>query len=392
MSRQVNEPGRDFDCALVGGGLQNCLTALALWRRQPGMRIAIFEQAERLGGNHTWSCHGSDLPAGGLELLHPLVTARWAGYEVAFPSHRRTLSGDYFSIASTRLHQVVSERFAEHGGQLYFGSKVSSVHADAVELCDGRRFSARTVIEATGPAARPVRDGIGFQKFVGLELLLEGPHGRALPLLMDARVPQSDGMRFFYLLPFEPTRILIEDTYYSDDAELDVAAIEAQILGYAHDQGWQVQAIARREQGVLPLPLSPSLTPYRDGVLLSGYGAGFFHPTTGYSLPSALRFALEVAAHAGEPDFAARHARFLSWHARQSRFAALLTRLLFRAVQPGDRRHVLERFYRLPQDAIERFYALDTTALDRARILCGRPPQGLSLRAAWAARTEQVTP
>ena len=53
--------------------------------------------------------------------------------------------------------------------------------------------------------------------------------------------------------------------------------------------------------------------------------------------------------------------------------------LAFQAVPPAARRNVLERFYQLPEPSIARFYALTTTAFDRARILCGRPPRGLSL-------------
>jgi hypothetical protein len=35
----------------------------------------------------------------------------------------------------------------------------------------------------------------------------------------------------------------------------------------------------------------------------------------------------------------------------------------------------------LPEVSIRRFYALELTAWDRARILVGRPPRGLSLSA-----------
>ena len=47
------------------------------------------------------------------------------------------------------------------------------------------------------------------------------------------------------------------------------------------------------------------------------------------------------------------------------------------------RRNVLERFYRLPEAIIRRFYALSLTRADRLRIICGRPPRGLSLTTAW---------
>ncbi|HLL20601.1 MAG TPA: lycopene cyclase family protein, partial [Kofleriaceae bacterium] len=66
---------------------------------------------------------------------------------------------------------------------------------------------------------------------------------------------------------------------------------------------------------------------------------------------------------------------------RQLPFALRLNKMLFHWFAPHQRYNVLERFYRLPEPVIRRFYALELTGLDRARILIGRPPRGLSLRA-----------
>ena len=72
-------------------------------------------------------------------------------------------------------------------------------------------------------------------------------------------------------------------------------------------------------------------------------------------------------------------------HERQARFCRLLNWLLFCAYPQGERWQVLQRFYRLPEATIRRFYALDLTLADRARLLLGRPPGGLSWRAAWSS-------
>jgi lycopene beta-cyclase len=62
----------------------------------------------------------------------------------------------------------------------------------------------------------------------------------------------------------------------------------------------------------------------------------------------------------------------------------LLNRLFFAGFAPDQRRNVIERFYRLEPALVRRFYALDLTHLDRARIVCGRPPRGFSLSRALA--------
>ena len=80
-----------FDFVLVGGGLQNSLIALALNRRRPGLRVALVERAERLGGNHTWCFHAGDFTSDTAALIEPLVVRRWPGYEVHFPQLYRFL-------------------------------------------------------------------------------------------------------------------------------------------------------------------------------------------------------------------------------------------------------------------------------------------------------------
>jgi lycopene beta-cyclase len=245
-------------------------------------------------------------------------------------------------------------------------------------LADGTAIHARVVIDARGPEAHPGVGIIGYQKFVGLELELERPTTLSEPIVMDATVQQEDGFRFVYTLPLTPTRVLVEDTYFSDSAHVDSAALSARALAYAQALGLSLARIARVESGVLPLPASGS-APRAGSPLLAGYAGGWFHPTTGYSFPIAARLAEHVAQSTPETLFDARFDELAREHARQQRYAFLLNRLLFQAVPEAARRNVLERFYKLPEASIARFYALSTTAFDRARILCGRPPRGLSL-------------
>jgi len=104
--------------------------------------------------------------------------------------------------------------------------------------------------------------------------------------------------------------------------------------------------------------------------------AGLFHPTTGYSLPDAVRTASLIAASrdlSGSAlatlthDHAAR-----AWKARG--FYRMLDAMLFRAAEPAERYRVLERFYGLDAGLIARFYAARSTFGDKARVLMGRPP------------------
>jgi len=370
-----------FDLVLVGGGLQGGLLALAVLERNPGARVALVERGPRVGGNHTWSFHAGDVPAAAERVVEPLIDASWPAYDVAFPGLERTLASPYRTISSARFATVVEERFARAPGSLLLtGTGASDVQPDSVTLDDGRRIQAPLVIDARGPERASLGTVAGYQKFVGLELELEATSPVTRPMLMDARVPQTDGFRFFYVLPLAERRVLVEDTYFADGSRLDVPALRSEVLAYAGRQGLRVARVLREETGVLPLPVrglgeAPSASP-----LSAGYGGGFFHPVTGYSFPVALRVALHVAKHLGPGAFGREWDALLGEHRRQFRFGAHLNRLLFRAFRPEDRWNVLERFYRLPEPTIRRFYALTTTPTDRLRIFCGRPPRGFSLR------------
>lgn len=376
----LENPGR-FDLALVGGGLQNALIALASLHHRPGCRILLVERDHALGGNHTWSFHAATVPEPARGFIEPLVVARWPRHRVRFPEHERWLEQPYASIVSSRLDEVLRQHFADSPAcALITGATVSEVGAHQIRLADGRSFEAELVVDARGPDRFVARGAAGYQKFVGLELRLRQPSPITEPLLMDVRVPQTDGFRFFYVLPFQERHVLVEDTYYSDSPDLDRQRLREEILRYAERHGLVSEGVEREEAGVLPIPVEQSWEASTESPLAGGYGGGWFHPTTGYSFPIALRLAQHVATRDPGRVFDADYERLVRDHRRQSRFALLLNRMMFRAFAPAGRYSPLSRFYTLSEPTILRFYALRMTTLDRARVLVGRPPRGFSVR------------
>src|SRR5690606_16665554 len=264
---------------------------------------------------------------------------------------------------------------------------VTEVQAREVLLAAGQRLRAKAVIDGRGPrASRHL--ALGYQKFLGQEVRLAAPHGLTVPVIMDATVDQQDGYRFVYVLPLSADCLLIEDTYYADAGELPVQRLRENLQHYARDRGWQSADVLREEQGVLPIVLSgaiQALWAEAGGVPRAGLAAALFHPTTGYSLPDAVRLVDHlIATDRWDADGLYATLRAYSCRLWQQRgFFHLLNRMLFLA-GPADRRwQVMQRFYRLPGPLIERFYAARLTLLDRARIVSGKPPVpiGEALRA-----------
>ena len=374
------------DLAIVGGGLAGGLIALALAKKRPGLNVRIIEGGDSIGGNHLWSFFASDVADADRWIVAPLVSYGWTQYDIAFPAHRRTLKSAYYSIESERLDAVI--RAALPAEALMFGRKVLAASPTAVVLGDGDRIEAKGVIDARGPGDLSLLD-LGWQKFIGMEFTLDEPHGLSHPIVMDATVPQIDGYRFVYTLPFSATRLFIEDTYYSDTPDLhrpppgsgvNADPIVTRIFDYAAAHGWQTDHVVREEHGALPVTMGGDFEAYWQSggnkVAKAGMRAGLFHPTTGYSLPDAIRVAALIAKasdfsgaalHALTHDFAKR-----TWAARG--FYRMLDKMLFRAAEPEERYRILERFYRLDPQLVRRFYAGRSTLFDKARILTGKPP------------------
>lgn len=378
--------------AIVGAGLAGALIALALRDTRPGIDVRLIDAAGVVGGNHLWSFFAGDIADRDRGLVAPLVGHGWDEYDIAFPAHRRTLAAEYFSIESTRLDRVVRERLGS--ASLMLRRRVLAVSPTAVVLADGDRVEADGVIDCRG-AGDLSHFQMGWQKFVGQELALAASHDDPRPMVMDATVDQIDGYRFVYCLPFSPRRMFVEDTYYSDDAAIDQAALSARIAAYADARGWEVERVVRSEAGALPVVYGGDFAGYwasgGKGVAKAGMRAGLFHPLTGYSLPDAVRTASMLSRmtdytgaslHRATHDLAAR-----TWADR--RFYRMLTAMLFKAADPVDRWRVLQRFYRLDPRLIRRFYAGQSTLLDKMRVLTGKPPVPIG-RALSAIRETQL--
>lgn len=366
-----------YDLILVGGGLANGLLALRLAQRRPDMSVAIVEATATIGRDHIWSSFEHDVSPEQRAWTEPLVAHRWDHYDVRFPGGRRSFDAGYRTVSSDRLATAVHA--ALPADRILRGVPVVALDAASVTLGDGRVLAAGAVIDGRGLDRDHPLD-LRWQKFVGLECELEADHGLAGPIVMDATVAQNDGYRFVYTLPFAPRRLLIEDTYFSDDHSLASDVVRDRALRYAEQQGWRVARIVRSEAGVLPMALGGAAADLWSaapaGVTLVGLRAGLFQPATGYSFPDAVRTADLISGLAdlgGASIHAAQRQHSLSvW--RDRGFYRYLNALMFLGADPDKRYRVIERFYRLRPGLVHRFYAGQSTPIDKARILIGKPP------------------
>lgn len=360
---------------IAGGGLAGCLTAKALAKRTD-LEILLIEQGSSFGGNHVWSFFDSDIPADQRWIIDPVVGCRWDDHQVHFPNRSRTIATGYNSVRSEAVDFAL--RAALRPNEYRLGATIIDVSPTDILLADGERLEADAVLDARGGGSLEGLD-LGWQKFAGQIYEFSASHRISRPVIMDARVEQLDDYRFIYFLPFTPSKLLIEDTYYSMDPGLDAAELGTRLNRAAKRLRAGRFKSVEQESGVLPVVLDGVFDRFwrmDDPVPRLGARGGFFHPTTSYSLPDAVANAALLAAQRDfHPEALVRLLRNRAerlWNDRA--FYRLLNRMLFRAARPGQAYRVLQHFYRLPQDVIGRFYAGRMTAFDKIRVLSGRPP------------------
>lgn len=369
-------PTAKLDFVIVGGGLQGCLLALALRQHQPEATVLVLEKSRTLCGNHTWSFHQTDLTPECGEWFLPLVDHHWPSYDVQFGAWRREVPIGYGTLFSHSLAQHVERaRTASQGKLIVRQADVIEVEPHRVKLADGESITGRSALDCRGLDRNQVEIGsVGFQKFAGFEVEIDRQWPHAVPTLMDDRIDQQDGFRFWYTLPFAANRILVEDTRFSNHPDFSPDESLVHVREYLARHGIQRFEVIRRESGCLPMPYRSR----QSSMNALGYRGGLFHAATGYSIPLAANLAEEVASKSPEESFSVIE-QFRRRHRFPAAFSRWLNRMLFRLVKPDHRHKIFERFYqRLPVATIERFYGHRFGALDACRLVVGRPPSGLT--------------
>ncbi len=341
---------------ILGGGLWGSLLAYFFHVRRPELQVELYERGDHLGGDHTWSFHSSDVPSHLWTLLKPLISYSWEEQQVIFPRLNRRLKVGYHTILSRDLNQKIQKLLP--ASKILLRQERSPLDFEDAIVFDTRNLSFNV------PCA--------WQNFVGLDVELTQPHGLTHPIIMDASVEQLSGFRFIYYLPWGPTRLLVEDTRYTDLKDIPVADWQRGVEALIHSKGWSISKIERVEVGSLPIPFSSPL-PTKDATINL---SGIFHDVTGYSIADAFRVcdAMTNTKALKRADFTEILASYQNTQKLRRSYYRLLNRLMFKASGAQDRYKMLQHFYHLPQKSIERFYAGQSTLWDCLRVFIGKPP------------------
>lgn len=398
------------DVIIAGGGLSGGLLALRLALAHPNLRILLLERQNTLGGNHTWGFQtaGENDP-----WLTPVMTKSWESFDVRFPKTDKTIPLRHSVIRSADFH---SGLIGILGDSVRLGCSVKAVSDNEVETSTGQFLRAPLVVDATGIHREQIQKNrffdapCGWMKYIGFDLKLNKPHGLKLPVLMDARVPQMDGFRYFSITPINDLNLFVQECYLSSNPDLNFERISRSILAYGERNGWSVHSfsnpVVRKEQAAIPLPLQtfPADQIHQGSKRVSIEGEdfvdrsplqisaaqGWYHSALGQAVSDATRVAEFIATrpHLRTGPVRAELRHFRKDWVDQQRFYRTFNRLVFQAVEPSLRHIAFDRLMGLKEDIIGRFQSGTSTKTDAVKILGLKPPvRSGKIYKNWASET-----
>lgn len=360
-------------CAGLSLAVQLALQARR--RGQPCPRIVLVEPRTQYVRDRTW-CYWRFVD-------HPFaeaVTRRWTRWlvrEGAREVVRGTPAHPYEHVAVDAFYALARRILAEFPEvELRLGCEVRAIveRADGVEV----ETSAGTVRAALAFDSRPAAPATGgaevdlLQHFVGWEV--EAPRAvfdPETPVLMDFAVSQARGLHFLYVLPFSPTRALVETTYITE-ATLPAAAYEADLREYlAARYGVTEPAVQFVERGAIPMTTRPAVPRTSARVVHLGLRGGLAKGSTGYAFQAiqahTTALATELLDRPGAPP-RVPPAR----PAPAEAMDRVLLSHLHRHPERGPQIFV-DLFERLPADLLCRFLSDEARLLDYPRVMLASP-------------------
>ena len=235
-----------------------------------------------------------------------LIYHTWYNLEVSALSH--SMSEDlnrykYHCIRSKDFSEKILKVAKEFDNVTLLESKIldfKTIENEGVVVTDKGSFNANYVFQS---ALKP--PGLAHEKldislkqhFLGWEIeTKKNLFNPEKAIFMDFDIPQTDGISFFYTLPFSETKALIEYTLFSSELLTD-EKYELELIKYLQTK-FNLKSddfsIARREKGNIPMEDRRYPALYCEHVYNMGTAGGLTKPTTGYTFTRIQRHSRDI--------------------------------------------------------------------------------------------------
>lgn len=255
---------KTVDLAILGGGCAGLSLARDLARRgldgAPVPSTVVIEPRESYHNDRTWCFWQA------ADDFHPLATKSWSKWRFSSGRSVHTHQSDAWSYRCVAAGDFYEDAVRAISGsrqvRLQLGVAVTEVFPGDDTLLIGTSegyLRAREVVDTRPPEAAELSQSRLYQQFAGAEIECELPiFSSDTVRLMEHMATSVGGLRFDYVLPLSPNRLLVEATRFSptmlgpDRLQED---LEVSLERVAPDGGYR---ILRREQGLIPMGLPES--------------------------------------------------------------------------------------------------------------------------------------
>ena len=260
---------KDFDFIIIGGGCAGLSLAyeLEIHKKLENKSLAIIEPRLEYKRDKTWSFwrvekHNFD----------DCVKKNWEDFSINVPSktkHLKCNNYPYQSIDSGLFYKKVINKLKENKNISFF-KNIEEVNQD------------NSFIFNSVPSIKNEKKSL-WQHFCGVEIKTkENIFDDGIINLMDFDCEQKDSVHFFYTLPFQKNRALIETTWLSKMNDETLKDYDNQIKKYI-EQNLKIKnyEIVYKEEGAIPL-FYPSNTNEINKINI-GTAGGMTRLSTGYT-------------------------------------------------------------------------------------------------------------
>ena len=232
---------KDFDYIIIGGGCAGLSLAyeLDIHKKLENKTLAIIEPRLEYKRDKTWSFwrvidHNFD----------DCVKRSWKNFSINLPSktkHLKCKNYPYQSIDSGLFYEKINSKLKENKNINFF--------KNIEEVNQNNAFIFNSV-----PSIRTVKDNL-WQHFCGVEIKTkDNIFDNEIINLMDFDCEQKNNVHFFYTLPFEKNRALVETTWLSKMNDNSLKDYDNQISNYIKNNlKIKNYEVIYKEEGAIPL-------------------------------------------------------------------------------------------------------------------------------------------
>jgi lycopene beta-cyclase len=278
----------DFIFTGCGAAGLSLLAHLSLYPFLREKRILILEPDEKKLNDRTWSFWEKDT-----SLFSHLATKTWHNFDIGYKnelhhyalkpySYKTILGIDFYNFCKSILESFPNLEWKHE--------TVLGTHSEGIVKTENGTYRSEIIFNSIIDKNNLYKEDSNFlwQHFYGY--FVETP----MPVFddtkvrwMDFNVPQNTGSSFMYLLPFSPTKALVEYTVFSDTL-LDESVYKTENEHYLKNLGITDYRIYDTEYD--KIPMTTFKFPRQDGKIVNiGIAGGAARASTGFTFSNVQR-------------------------------------------------------------------------------------------------------